>query len=116
MNGRLDPRGQGQMQGQDKPQRPAFNWTLVFWIFILYLLFGPWISRQFISKAAILAARKHKDTIDEKDIDEAVDKILMGLERDNIAITPEERKLLAYHEGGTPSLPRYCRTPTPFTR
>ena len=29
-----------------------------------------------------------------------MDKILMGLERENIAITPEERRLLAYHEGG----------------
>jgi cell division protease FtsH len=53
-----------------------------------------------LNEAAILAARKNKDKIEQKDIDEAVDKILMGLERENIAITPEERRLLAYHEGG----------------
>jgi len=53
-----------------------------------------------LNEAAILAARKNKDKIEQKDIDEAVDKILMGLERENIAITSEERRLLAYHEGG----------------
>ena len=53
-----------------------------------------------LNEAAILAARKNKDKIEQKDIEEAVDKILMGLERENIAITPEERRLLAYHEGG----------------
>ena len=53
-----------------------------------------------LNEAAILAARKNKDRIDQKDIDEAVDKILMGLERENIAVTNEERRLLAYHEGG----------------
>ncbi len=53
-----------------------------------------------LNEAAILAARKKKDKIEQTDIDEAVDKILMGLERENIAITPEERRLLAYHEGG----------------
>jgi cell division protease FtsH len=53
-----------------------------------------------LNEAALLAARKNRDKIEQKDIDEAVDKILMGLERENIAITSEERRLLAYHEGG----------------
>jgi cell division protease FtsH len=53
-----------------------------------------------LNEAAILAARKNKEKIEMKDIDEATDKILMGLERENIAITDEERKLLAYHEAG----------------
>ena len=53
-----------------------------------------------LNEAAILAARRSKDRIEQKDIDEAMDKVLMGLERENIAITNEERGLLAYHEGG----------------
>ncbi len=53
-----------------------------------------------LNEAAILAARKNKDKIGAKDIEEAIDKILMGLERENIAITDEERRLLAYHEAG----------------
>ena len=53
-----------------------------------------------LNEAAILAARKNKERIGPKDIDEATDKILMGLERENIAITDEERRILAYHEAG----------------
>ena len=53
-----------------------------------------------LNEAAILAARKNKDKIEQKDIEEAEDKIVMGLERENIAVTSEERRLLAYHEGG----------------
>jgi len=53
-----------------------------------------------LNEAALLAARRSKDRLDQKDIDDAVDKILMGLERENIAVTPEERRLVAYHEGG----------------
>jgi cell division protease FtsH len=53
-----------------------------------------------LNESAILAARKNKERIERKDVEEAIDKILMGLERENIAITDEERKLLAYHEAG----------------
>jgi len=53
-----------------------------------------------LNEAAILAARKNKERIEAEDIDQAVDKILMGLERENIVVTDEERRLLAYHEAG----------------
>ncbi len=53
-----------------------------------------------LNEAAILAARKNKDRIEAEDVDQAVDKILMGLERENIVVTDEERRLLAYHEAG----------------
>jgi cell division protease FtsH len=53
-----------------------------------------------LNEAAILAARRNQNTIDQKDIDDAIDTILMGLERENIAITSQERRLVAYHEGG----------------
>ena len=53
-----------------------------------------------LNEAALLAARRNEDRLDQKDVDDAVDKILMGLERENIAVTPEERRLVAYHEGG----------------
>lgn len=53
-----------------------------------------------LNEAAILAAKKGKTAIGEEDIQEARDKVLMGLERKNLSITDEERKLLAYHEGG----------------
>jgi cell division protease FtsH len=53
-----------------------------------------------LNEAAILAARRNRDKLSRKDVDDAIDKILMGLERENIAITPQERMLVAYHEGG----------------
>lgn len=53
-----------------------------------------------LNEAAILAGRKNKDKIEAEDIDQAMDKILMGLERENIVVTGEERELLAYHEAG----------------
>ncbi len=53
-----------------------------------------------LNEAALIAARTNRDRLDRKDIDAAMDKILMGLERDSIAITPEEQRLVAYHEGG----------------
>ncbi len=53
-----------------------------------------------LNEAAILAARRNQDRINQKDVDDAIDKILMGLERENIAITTQERRLVAYHEGG----------------
>ncbi len=53
-----------------------------------------------LNEAAILAARKSKERIEAEDIDQATDKILMGLERENIVVTDEERRLLSYHEAG----------------
>ena len=53
-----------------------------------------------LNEAAILAARKASDTITMEDLDEAVDKIGMGLGQKGKIIKPEEKRLLAYHEAG----------------
>jgi cell division protease FtsH len=53
-----------------------------------------------LNEAALLAARKNKDSIGREDVEEARDKIMLGLERVNLALTDEECKLLAYHEAG----------------
>jgi cell division protease FtsH len=53
-----------------------------------------------LNEAALLAARKDKEAVEQEDIEEARDKILMGLEREGLALTDEECKLLAYHEAG----------------
>jgi cell division protease FtsH len=53
-----------------------------------------------LNEAALLAARKNKDAIETEDIEEARDKVLMGLEREGLALTDQECRLLAYHEGG----------------
>ena len=53
-----------------------------------------------LNEAALLAARKKKTSIESEDIEEARDKVLMGPARESLVLTPEERRILAYHEAG----------------
>jgi cell division protease FtsH len=56
--------------------------------------------RNLLNEAAILAAREGADVVTGDDIEKARDKILMGLEREGLALTERERKFLSYHEAG----------------
>jgi cell division protease FtsH len=56
--------------------------------------------RNLLNEAAILTARKQKNSIEQQEIDDARDKVLMGLERRNMMITEDEKKIVAYHEAG----------------
>jgi cell division protease FtsH len=53
-----------------------------------------------LNEGALIAARKEKNAIEAEDIEEARDKIVLGLARENLVLTEEDRRLLAYHEGG----------------
>ncbi len=53
-----------------------------------------------LNEAALLAGRAERDEIINEDVEEARDKVLMGLKREGLALTDEERRLLAYHEAG----------------
>jgi len=53
-----------------------------------------------LNEAALLAARKGKDAIEMEDIEEAIDRITMGLERKGMVISPKEKEKIAYHEAG----------------
>jgi cell division protease FtsH len=53
-----------------------------------------------LNEAALLAGRYEHDAILPSDIEEARDKVLMGLKRDGLALDDKDRKLLAYHEAG----------------
>jgi len=53
-----------------------------------------------VNEAALLAARKGKDKVSMEDFEEAMDRIMMGLERKGMAITPQEKEKIAYHEVG----------------
>jgi cell division protease FtsH len=52
------------------------------------------------NEAALTAARKNKESIDKQDFLDAVDRIVGGLERRSMMMTPEEKKSTAYHEAG----------------
>ncbi|QXW65881.1 ATP-dependent zinc metalloprotease FtsH [Streptobacillus moniliformis] len=53
-----------------------------------------------LNEAAILAARKNSDEITMEDLDEAVDKVGMGLGQKSKIISKRDKDMLAYHEGG----------------
>ncbi|NLI82257.1 MAG: ATP-dependent metallopeptidase FtsH/Yme1/Tma family protein [Deltaproteobacteria bacterium] len=53
-----------------------------------------------MNEAALLAARKNRDAVAMEDLDEAVDRIIAGLEKKNRVINPREKEIVAYHETG----------------
>jgi cell division protease FtsH len=53
-----------------------------------------------LNEAALLAAREQSQQIEKHHIDQAIDKVLMGLERGGLGLTEEECAMLAYHESG----------------
>ncbi len=52
------------------------------------------------NEAALIAARKGKEAVDMQDFQDAVDRVIGGLEKKNKIISPEEKKIIAYHEAG----------------
>ena len=52
------------------------------------------------NEAALFAARSNKKTVSHKDFDEAIDRIVGGLEKRSRVITPAEKKTIAFHEAG----------------
>jgi cell division protease FtsH len=53
-----------------------------------------------LNEAALLAGRYDHESIERADIEEARDKVMMGLERKGMVLDDEEKKLLAHHEAG----------------
>lgn len=53
-----------------------------------------------INEAALLAARKKKKAVDMEDLEDARDKVMMGVQRKSVILSEEEKKLTAYHEAG----------------
>ena len=52
------------------------------------------------NEAALIAARKGKDAVEMEDFQDAVDRVIGGLEKKSKIILPEEKKIIAYHEAG----------------
>lgn len=52
------------------------------------------------NEAALIAARKNKETVDMSDFQDAIDRVIGGLEKKNKIISPEEKEIIAYHEAG----------------
>ena len=52
------------------------------------------------NEAALIAARHNKEAVDMQDFQDAIDRVIGGLEKKNKIISPEEKAIVAYHEAG----------------
>ena len=52
------------------------------------------------NEAALIAARNDKNAVDMQDFHDAIDRVIGGLEKKNKIISPDEKKIVAYHEAG----------------
>jgi len=52
------------------------------------------------NEAALIAARKDKSEIEMQDFQDAIDRVIGGLEKKTKIISPDEKKIVAYHEAG----------------
>ena len=53
-----------------------------------------------VNESALLAARRDKPAVAMEDLEDAKDKVMLGVERKSMVVTDEERELTAYHEAG----------------
>ncbi len=53
-----------------------------------------------VNEAALLAARKSRDAVTMQDFEEAIDRVVAGLEKRNRLMNPKEKEIVAYHETG----------------
>jgi len=67
-----------------------------------------------VNEAALLAARRGKKVVTMREMEEAKDKVMMGAERRSLAMSDEEKKLTAYHEGGHAIVALHCPASDPI--
>ncbi len=53
-----------------------------------------------INEAALLAARKNKEVVESSDLDEAIDRVVGGLQKKSRVMNPQEKEIVAFHESG----------------
>ena len=53
-----------------------------------------------VNEAALLAARQGKDAVETSDFDEAIERVVAGLQKKSRVMNPREKKTVAYHEAG----------------
>jgi cell division protease FtsH len=53
-----------------------------------------------VNEAALLAARKNKEVVGSTDFDEAIDRVVGGLQKKNRVMNPQEKEIVAFHESG----------------
>ena len=67
-----------------------------------------------VNEAALLAARRDRRVVSMRELEEAKDKVMMGVERRSLVMTEDEKKLTAYHEGGHAIAALHCAASDPI--
>lgn len=67
-----------------------------------------------VNEAALLAARQGRRVVSMQQLEEAKDKVMMGAERRSMAMSDDEKKLTAYHEGGHAIVALHCPASDPI--
>jgi len=66
-----------------------------------------------LNEAALLAARRKAKEISQRDLEEAIEKVVAGPERKSRRLNPDEKKRVAYHEVGHAVVAAYCENADP---
>ena len=98
----------------DKPDRPARE--QIFQVHVRDLCLADDLNLELLARqtpgfagaeianvcneAALLAARQDQDAVGMRHFEQAIDRVVAGLEKKNKIISPEEREVIAYHESG----------------
>ena len=69
-----------------------------------------------INEGALLAARAGRETVEMKDLEDAIDRVTAGLERRSQVLSEPERRLVAYHELGHALVARFVDNSDPVHR
>lgn len=68
------------------------------------------------NEAALIAARKGKNEIDRSDFNDAIDRVIGGLEKKNKIVTAIEKKVIAFHEAGHATVSWFLRYASPLVK
>lgn len=71
--------------------------------------------KNLINEAALLAGRKNKEKVEKEDFEQARDKIILGMKREE-RLREDEKKLIAYHEAGHAVVAHYLPTTDPVRK
>lgn len=69
-----------------------------------------------LNEAALLTARSHADLIDNRALDEAIDRVIAGPQKRTRVMNEKEKKITAYHEGGHALVAAALRYTDPVTK
>jgi cell division protease FtsH len=68
------------------------------------------------NEGALIAARRNKQFVDLQDFNDAIDRVIGGLEKKNKIISPEEKEVVAYHEAGHAICGWFLRNADPLVK